>query len=58
MLILDYSTSINMRKQRREGKEGVLDFRRSVIDSGFSPKAADEIWKWYDPANKKGIASY
>jgi len=27
-------------------------------ECGYSEKAADELWKWYDFSEKKGVASY
>jgi hypothetical protein len=29
------------------------DFKRLVKDSGSSPKAADEIWKWYNHSTEE-----
>jgi hypothetical protein len=34
------------------------DFKRLLKDSGSSTKAADELWKWYDYSQKKGVASF
>ena len=39
-------------RQTREG------FRHLLIASGCSREAADELWKWYDSAEKKGVASF
>ena len=33
-------------------------FKRLLVDSGFSLKAAGELWKWYDSSEKKGVASF
>ena len=33
-------------------------FKRLLITSGCSRDAADELWKWYDSAEKKGVASF
>jgi hypothetical protein len=33
-------------------------FKRLLIDSGYSEKAAEELWKWYDSSEKKGVASF
>jgi len=34
----------------------------SLIDllqgAGYSKKMAAELWKWYDPSEKKGVASF
>jgi len=35
-----------------------LHFRRVVVNSGLSRKIAEELWKWYNPAEKKGIARF
>ena len=56
--MLAYSVSLNMRRPREENKKEELDFKRLVTDSGSSKEAADEIWKWFDPSNKKGAASF
>jgi hypothetical protein len=33
-------------------------FKRLLVDSGCSEKAAEELWKWYDFSEKKGVASF
>jgi hypothetical protein len=33
-------------------------FRRLLKNNGYSDEAIDELWKWYDPSEKKGAASY
>jgi hypothetical protein len=45
-----------MHQQRSNKAE--IDFKLLVTDAGCSQKAADELWKWYDPSNKKGVASF
>jgi hypothetical protein len=35
-----------------------LKFKRLLVDSGYSEKATEELWKWYDYSEKKGIASF
>jgi len=35
-----------------------LHFKQIVTDSGLSQEAAEELWKWYDPSGKNGVASY
>jgi len=35
-----------------------LNFKHVLSCAGCSEKAADEIWKWYDPSDKKGVASF
>jgi hypothetical protein len=39
-------------------KKTESDFKRMLEDFGSSPKAADELWKWYDSSEKKGVASF
>jgi hypothetical protein len=29
-----------------------------LISYGYSKKVADELWKWYDFSEKKGVASF
>jgi len=29
-----------------------------LYSSGYSEKVAEELWKWYDPSKKKGVASF
>jgi hypothetical protein len=29
-----------------------------LAKAGCSKEVAEEIWKWYDSTNKKGVASY
>ena len=35
-----------------------LGFRNLIIKRGYSEKAADELWKWYDFSEKKGVESF
>jgi hypothetical protein len=56
MFISDFSDDVYM--QGRNGKETELTFRRLLVNSGYSEKAMSELWKWYDPTNKKGAASF
>jgi len=39
-------------------KKTETNFKDLLSDAGFSEKAADELWKWYDPSKKKGAASF
>jgi predicted Ser/Thr protein kinase len=39
-------------------KEAKLTLRRMLNERGYSAKAADELWKWYDFSKKKGVASF
>lgn len=34
------------------------DFEQLLEDHGYSKKAIEELWKWYDPSEKNGVASY
>jgi hypothetical protein len=56
MFISDFSDYVYMQKQG--GKKTLLIFKRLLVSSGYSEKAVNELWKWYNPANKKGLASY
>jgi hypothetical protein len=40
------------------GKKDKQVFKKLIASSGLSEEAAEELWKWYDPAEKKGIASF
>jgi hypothetical protein len=33
-------------------------FERLMAKSGCTQRAAEELWKWYDCAEKKGVASF
>ena len=33
-------------------------FRAQLQEQGYSDEMIEEIWKWYDPSEKKGVASY
>jgi hypothetical protein len=35
-----------------------LGFKNLIIKRGYSAKVADELWKWYDFSEKKGVASF
>jgi hypothetical protein len=39
-------------------KKAENEFKRLLQDFGSSPKAAEELWKWYDSSQKKGVASF
>jgi hypothetical protein len=32
-------------------------FKDLIMHYGYSAKVADELWKWYDFSEKKGVAS-
>jgi hypothetical protein len=33
-------------------------FSQMLEKRGYSTKAIEEMWKWYDYSEKKGVASY
>jgi len=33
-------------------------FRQILKNKGYSEEAIEQLWKWYDYSEKKGIASY
>ena len=33
-------------------------FCKMLKDNGYSAEAIEELWKWYDYSEKKGVASY
>ena len=35
-----------------------LGFRNLIVKRGYSEKVAEELWKWYDFSEKKGVASF
>jgi hypothetical protein len=35
-----------------------LGFRDLIVKRGYSRKVAEELWKWYDFSEKKGVASF
>jgi hypothetical protein len=40
------------------GRKAKLAFESLLVSYGYSEKVADELWKWYDFSEKKGVASY
>lgn len=34
------------------------NFKKAMQNKGFSEKAIEEMWKWYDYSEKKGVASF
>jgi hypothetical protein len=40
------------------GKKAKLIFTKLLLSHGYSEKVAEEIWKWYDFSEKKGVASF
>jgi hypothetical protein len=40
------------------GKKAKRAFKILLVSHGYSEKVADELWKWYDFSEKKGVASY
>jgi len=45
-----------MQQQKRQKTEH--GFKQLILNSGYSPKAAEELWKWYDSSAMKGVASF
>lgn len=33
-------------------------FKQMLQSHGYSEKVAEELWKWYDYSDKKGVASF
>jgi hypothetical protein len=33
-------------------------FKDLLASRGYTGKVAEELWKWFDPSNKKGVASF
>jgi len=33
-------------------------FKDLIVQRGYSEKVANELWKWYDFSEKKGVASF
>jgi len=33
-------------------------FKELIQKRGYSEKFADQLWKWYDFSDKKGVATY
>jgi hypothetical protein len=33
-------------------------FKTTLKNNGYSKKAIEELYKWYDSSEKKGVASY
>jgi len=41
-----------------QNKKVELNFKQLIANSGGSEKTADELWKWYNPSEKRGVASF
>jgi len=39
-------------------KKAKLVLRELLNGCGYSEKVGDELWKWYDFSEKKGVASF
>jgi hypothetical protein len=39
-------------------KNPKLAFKNMLVSNGYSGKVADELWKWYNFSEKKGVASF
>ncbi|HLC00978.1 MAG TPA: hypothetical protein VJL33_06650 [Candidatus Bathyarchaeia archaeon] len=35
-----------------------LNFKNLITRRGYSERVADELWKWYNFSEKKGVASF
>jgi hypothetical protein len=40
------------------GKKAKQVFKELLRSHNYSEKVAEELWKWYDHSDKKGVASY
>jgi len=38
--------------------EAKLTFKNLITRRGYSEKVAEELWKWYDFSDRKGVASF
>jgi hypothetical protein len=34
------------------------NFRKMLEERGYSAEAIEQMWKWYDHSEKKGVASF
>jgi hypothetical protein len=39
-------------------KKAKLTFTSLLVSYGYSEKVVDELWKWYDFSEKKGVANF
>jgi hypothetical protein len=39
-------------------KKAKLAFKNLLINHGYSEKVAEELWKWYNFSEKKGVTSF
>ncbi len=39
-------------------KKAKRTFKTMLVSYGCSEKVADELWKWYDFSEKKGVVNY
>jgi hypothetical protein len=36
----------------------IQSFKHSLKSQGYTEEAIEELWKWYDYSEKKGVTSY
>ena len=39
-------------------KRAKRTFKEWIARRGYSEKVADELWKWYDFSDKRGVSSF
>jgi hypothetical protein len=40
------------------GKKAKLLFKQLLLSYGYSEKIAEELWRWYNFTEKKGVARF
>jgi hypothetical protein len=49
---------MKIKKFCNKKSEQIHAIKQLLKENGFSDHAINELWKWYDYTEKKGIASY
>jgi hypothetical protein len=39
-------------------KSAKVEFRELILKRGYSEKVAEELWKWYNFYEKRGVANF
>ena len=47
-----------LRKVVLLSKRAKRTFKEWIARRGYSEKVADELWKWYDFSDKRGVSSF
>ena len=49
---------VSFKRVMRLSRKAKHTFKELIAQRGYSARVADELWKWYDFSEKKGVASF